>query len=159
MWNTSIVTDNEPSIALVRGCGERARSDTCRATEHTLWLEHWGEGHLRGPLLTDSRGVDAAWDSHMRDSSQASTSWRLGGRPAVSAGLHGTCRNGTCALLAVPGPGCGILGLSVSLLLFVPVRTHINIAIVMDSSATPEIDKDLEKGPDSKSKISLSFFS
>ena len=39
-----------------------------------------------------------------------------------------------------------------------PARTHINIAIVMDSSASPEIDRDLEKGPDSKSAISLSFF-
>jgi hypothetical protein len=52
------------------------------------------------------------------------------------------------------------LGVSLSFLLPVPARTHINIAIVMDGGASPEIeiDKDLEKGPDSKSEISLFFF-
>jgi hypothetical protein len=57
-------------------------------------------------------------------------------------------------LLPCPARDVGLVVLSFS----VPARTHMNIAIVMDGSASPEIDKDLEKGPDGKPETVLSFF-
>ena len=76
---------------------------------------------------------------------------------AVSARLlMGLAVMARARFLPCPARDVG-LGISLSLCFSVPARTHINIAIVMDGSASPEIDKDLERGPDSKSEISLFF--